>query len=194
MDFALVYDSGIALMETKGCTLFRENRAYFPDAPTKRGREHVEILARRAPSVLLFLVMTDRVDYILPNAETDPRFAETLRKALFAGVHATALTFSFDGSVLRLQRRIPFLLSEGSVETYSQAKGAEDAYNARFSPEANALVTAALEHHVWVLFYGFMCVSCGLTDYFHDYAEILGARLEAFHQIGTTYVARFSIE
>ena len=191
IDFALVYDSGIVLMETKGCTLFKGNRAYFPDAPTERGRSHIELLLRRLPAMLLFLVMNDQAAYLLPNSETDPKFAKAMRTALLSGLHITAITFSFDGTTLRLKKRIPVLLSENSASVYNQAKTAAEKYNDMFSPEANAVVIAASKHRVWVFFHGFMCVSCSLWDYLHDYTNFLGASIEAVHQVGTGYLVRF---
>ena len=44
-DFLL---NGDILVEVKGVTLEREGRAYFPDAPTQRGRKHLRHLAEYA--------------------------------------------------------------------------------------------------------------------------------------------------
>ncbi len=191
IDFGLVYDSGVVLMETKGCTLFRDDLALFPDAPTERGRKHVGILAKHTPSILLFLAMSKNVSALAPNEETDPRFADALRFAALTGVHVTALRFSFDGEILSLAGRLPVILREAGRELLRRAERAARAYNKRFSPEANAVPTAADEGRVWVLFHGFMCVSCGLRDYFEDFADLLGLPLIAYHQIGTAYVAAF---
>jgi len=73
IDFVLSYNTGDVLMEVKGCTLFQDDLALFPDAPTKRGKEHVDLLAEYGDGILLFLVMSDRVQYFAPNVETDPR-------------------------------------------------------------------------------------------------------------------------
>jgi len=192
IDFALVYDSGIVLMETKGCTLFKGNRAYFPDAPTERGRLHVEILSKNQPSMLIFLVMTDRVDYLMPNWDTDHAFGEALKRALLSGVHATALTFSFDGRALHYKERIPILFSHDAKDTAKEAEDAVREFNERFGPELMTTLSVAAEKDVWIMFYGFACVSCGLSDYFEDFAEMLGARLIGFQRVGAVYIARFS--
>lgn len=64
-------------LEVKSCTLFNDSIAMFPDAPTVRGRRHLEILAENHGAIL-FIVHSSRVHYFLPDFHTDPVFSETL--------------------------------------------------------------------------------------------------------------------
>ncbi|NPA76452.1 MAG: DNA/RNA nuclease SfsA [Candidatus Diapherotrites archaeon] len=144
IDFVLSYNTGDILMEVKGCTLFRDDIALFPDAPTKRGREHVDLLAEYGDAILLFLVMSGHVRYFAPNVETDPEFQKSLLNALERGVHIVPATFSFDGETLYHVGRIPFISDPHDDELFALADLAAEAvqdYNARFSPEAQAILS-----------------------------------------------------
>ncbi|MCY0882526.1 MAG: DNA/RNA nuclease SfsA, partial [Acidianus infernus] len=76
-------------VEVKGCTLVNDGVALFPDAPTERGRKHLEELIRAMErgmrAKLLVLVMRDDAVCFSPNAETDRKFAETFYLALTKG-------------------------------------------------------------------------------------------------------------
>ena len=78
-------------VEVKGCTLEREGRCYFPDAPTERGVKHLrelrELALRGEDATILFLVQMKGVMSLSPNDETDPAFGKALREAKAAGVH-----------------------------------------------------------------------------------------------------------
>ncbi|HID08845.1 TPA: DNA/RNA nuclease SfsA [Candidatus Micrarchaeota archaeon] len=205
IDFVLSYHTGDVLMEVKGCTLFRDGLALFPDAPTKRGRDHVEILADYGDSILLFLVMNDSVRYFAPNAERDPDFHKTFLDALSRGVHVVPATFSFDGKTLRLAGRIPFISEPYSGELRALAGVAADAvreYNKRFSPEARAVLSGVYAvgkaMYLQLVFHGVFCQSCGLYDYFEDYEVVLeetGVRStpESVKRFGDTFLVRFKV-
>jgi len=76
-------------LEVKGCNLVKGSACLFPDAPTERGRRHVEelILLRQEgfKAGVLFLAFRS-CSCFSPNAETDPLFAESLKRALSLGV------------------------------------------------------------------------------------------------------------
>lgn len=78
------------LVEVKGCTLVRDGTAVFPDAPTARGRRHVEELAAFAAqggaAMVLFVIQRSDARRLQPNWETDPGFSEALGAARDAGV------------------------------------------------------------------------------------------------------------
>ncbi len=83
------------LLEVKSCTLFGRHLALFPDAVTRRGRQHLLHLAGQVRQGLttgvLFLVHTDQVTSFLPDYHTDFAFAQTLyalRQRLNILVHA----------------------------------------------------------------------------------------------------------
>lgn len=77
-------------VEVKGVTLYDERVASFPDAPTERGRKHLEelVAAKDAgyKSYVFFLVQVDSVNEFRPNAEIDPKFAQALKDAVASGV------------------------------------------------------------------------------------------------------------
>ncbi len=86
-------------VEVKGCTLVVNGKALFPDAPTERGRRHVEELARLRReghgAVLMFLVMRPDAACLAPNWSTDPAFSRALRDAVTAGVEVQVRAFRF---------------------------------------------------------------------------------------------------
>lgn len=99
-------------IEVKGCTLMEGDVATFPDAPTKRGREHVSLLADHAAaggdSLLMILVFRKGARCFRPNRSTDPGFAETLEEAVRGGVSVFIPRLFFDGSSVKYLGRIEF--------------------------------------------------------------------------------------
>ena len=85
----------------KGCTLAVDGVALFPDAPTKRGRKHLETLMEMKASgnraALMILIFRHEARCFSPNEETDPRFTETFRSAMEAGVEVHPVVFRYDG-------------------------------------------------------------------------------------------------
>lgn len=85
------------LLEVKGCTLVEDGLAKFPDAPTIRGKKHVDELIKAKMegfnSVILFLILRDDALQFSPNWEMDPEFSETLKKAHEKGVKIIAYSF-----------------------------------------------------------------------------------------------------
>lgn len=93
------------LIEVKGCTLLNGLTATFPDAPTKRGKEHLTILRDHVRSggrsLIMILAFRKYAQCFVPNAETDPAFDQEFRKALEDGVEYFIPRFSFeDGSIV----------------------------------------------------------------------------------------------
>lgn len=77
-------------VEVKGVTLFDEQQASFPDAPTERGKKHVEELVECLKdgyhAYICFLVQTENITSFKPNSDIDPKFAHALKTALDNGV------------------------------------------------------------------------------------------------------------
>ncbi|WP_297216624.1 DNA/RNA nuclease SfsA [Thermoplasma sp.] len=92
-------------VEVKGCTLNVDGIAMFPDAPTRRGLEHLETLESLAESgyrsYILFLIMRDDVECFYPNFSTDPDFSKKFLEIVPSRVGSKFLKFSFDGKFLR---------------------------------------------------------------------------------------------
>lgn len=77
-------------IEVKGVTLEEGGVSRFPDAPTQRGRKHVEELEKLQEkgyrNFVFFLIQMKYPRIFTPNDETDPLFGESLRRAKERGV------------------------------------------------------------------------------------------------------------
>ena len=77
-------------VEVKSVTLIKDGMAQFPDAPTERGRKHLEELINIKKSgiraIVFFLIQHPNGNFFRPNWENDPKFSETLLKAYNSGV------------------------------------------------------------------------------------------------------------
>lgn len=85
-DFFIRDEAGEHYIEVKSCTLCEEGRAMFPDAPTDRGKRHVEHLAELAGSPgthghLLFVLHHEDATHFSPHIHTDPAFSLALAEA-----------------------------------------------------------------------------------------------------------------
>lgn len=73
------------LLEVKGCTLVEEGHGKFPDAPTIRGKKHLEELIKAKKegmnSAVLFLIPREDAQIFSPNWEMDEEFSKTLEQA-----------------------------------------------------------------------------------------------------------------
>lgn len=77
-------------MEVKGCTLEKDGVCKFPDAPTERGRKHLDELARCAQTgyeaYVLFVIQMSGAKCFTPNFDADPEFGNALKRAVKMGV------------------------------------------------------------------------------------------------------------
>ena len=101
--------------EVKGVTLVRDGTAFFPDAPTERGRKHLLELAQArsagyAASVL-FLVQRDDALCFSPNRETDPAFADALAEAAAAGVEVLCFDCEVTADSMTARSPVPVKLN-----------------------------------------------------------------------------------
>lgn len=116
-DFQLATAKGPVMVEAKSVTLLDEGdqrTGRFPDAPTERGRRHVEELTELArqgrQAAVIFVAMRDDAEQIAPNRATDPAFAKALATAQTAGVDLVGWGTRFDGRTLWLADRLPVIL------------------------------------------------------------------------------------
>ncbi len=107
------------LVEVKGCTLMREGTAIFPDAPTARGRRHVEALtavARRGGrAMVLFVIQRGDAGRLAPNTDTDPGFAQALAEAAAAGVVVRAHTCRVTTREIALGPAVPTTVTRADI-------------------------------------------------------------------------------
>jgi sugar fermentation stimulation protein A len=117
-DFLVTRGIQVCLVEVKSVTLVVEGVALFPDAPTARGRAHLEHLmaARRRGSgaVVLFVIQRSDALAFAPNHETDPLFADALRRAARAGVCIRAMVCRVTRRGVWLDRSVPVRLTPAS--------------------------------------------------------------------------------
>ncbi|AKB84785.1 DNA/RNA nuclease SfsA [Methanococcoides methylutens] len=111
LDFLLVKDETKIWVEVKGCTLINGNKAIFPDAPTVRGKRHIEelIKAVRGDDEALLVVLVFRPDAkcFAPNEIIDPDLAEVFREAVKEGVNVCPMLFSYEGQEIIYRALIP---------------------------------------------------------------------------------------
>ncbi|WMT50790.1 MAG: DNA/RNA nuclease SfsA [Ferroplasma sp.] len=93
-----------SFIEVKSATLVEDGRALFPDAPTARGKKHLETLMHLIDegysSYVLFLIFNENARCFSPNESRDPAFSWAYYRALDYGVKFRFLVFSSDnGSV-----------------------------------------------------------------------------------------------
>jgi len=100
IDFLLDHKNREFYLEVKGCTLTRNGVALFPDAPTERGRRHVEeleyLIEKGYEGGVMFLVFR-KSEYFSPNWETDPEFSKALKRAYNKGLKIFPVQLYFDG-------------------------------------------------------------------------------------------------
>jgi len=89
LDFALVREEWHCLIEVKSVTLVQDGIALFPDAPTLRGRRHVEELhtsvAEGGRTAIIFAVQRGDARAFSDNGRADPSFGRALRWAIRGG-------------------------------------------------------------------------------------------------------------
>jgi len=101
LDFLLQKESGEQLfVEVKGCNLVVGGIALFPDAPTKRGREHVLLLKQlklqNLNAAIVFVIVRSDAHLLKPHKDMDPGFAAALCEAWRSGVEVRAFKVSVD--------------------------------------------------------------------------------------------------
>ncbi|MBD3290312.1 DNA/RNA nuclease SfsA [candidate division KSB1 bacterium] len=115
LDFVVMLpDDSKIWIEVKGCTLAENGIASFPDAPTTRGRKHLESLIelrnRGERASVIFLVFRNDAEKFAPNEVIDPLFARAFEKAVAAGVEIYSLQFGFDTRTIRYLRTLPVVM------------------------------------------------------------------------------------
>lgn len=98
-------------IEVKSCTLVRDGVGFFPDAPTLRGRRHLEELSRLRSkglrAAVLFVIQRADAASFSPHALVDPLFARRLREAIDSGVEAYALKCRVQLEGISLAEQVP---------------------------------------------------------------------------------------
>lgn len=112
-DLGLVYHGRSALYEVKSVNLVTGRTAMFPDAPTVRGSKHLtELIAAQKQGYhvgVLFIVMREDADSLIPNSATDPVFTDYLHQCIDRGADVKALRCIIKNDEIKIDSEIPVL-------------------------------------------------------------------------------------
>ena len=111
-------------IEVKGVTLEENGEARFPDAPSERAVKHVTELMRAVregyQAYIFFVIQMDGMQYLTPNRDTHPAFAEVLQEAAEAGVHILAYDCQVTPDSIVMQKEIPVILGDPLLKKAAQ--------------------------------------------------------------------------
>lgn len=97
-------------VEIKCCTYAEDKHAMFPDAPTERGRRHVDELMKAREdgygAVIIILAFMDFVDKFTPNYKIDKEFGEMLKSAYEKGVVVRVFRCKIEIDEVKIDREI----------------------------------------------------------------------------------------
>lgn len=87
-------------IEVKGCTFAENGKAMFPDAPTSRGRRHVEELIKALQAgdnaTMIVLIFRREAQCFWAHEKIDPDFAAAFSHAIKEGVKVYPLVFTLE--------------------------------------------------------------------------------------------------
>lgn len=114
VDMLLSHEAGKLYIETKSVNKVEDHAALFPDAATVRGTKHLRSLLAAVKSghraAVVFVIQRGDAERLIPDEESDPRFCETLRRAVDGGVEALAYRCSVSRSEIRIHGRVTIVL------------------------------------------------------------------------------------
>ena len=101
-------------VEIKSVTLkLDDGLGVFPDAVSDRGRKHlrelINVKQEGHRAVLFFCVQHTGIKHVAPADQIDPKYAETLRQAIAAGVEVIAYRVQMDLEYIELAESLPVL-------------------------------------------------------------------------------------
>ena len=101
-------------IEVKSVTLVEDGLALFPDAPTARGRRHLDeltaIVRAGDRAAVIFVVQREDAERFSPHPSADPAFAAALRQASAAGVHVAAYRCRVTYQGIEISDQVPVTL------------------------------------------------------------------------------------
>ena len=114
LDMMLVGPTGRCYIEMKSVTLVIDRAARFPDAPTGRGRKHIETLIKAVEeghrAAVVFIIQRSDATCFSPYDANDPEFGTALRKAVEVGVETYAFTCTLTQQEIIIAGEVPVLL------------------------------------------------------------------------------------
>lgn len=114
IDFCLVRGGVSLFLEVKNVTLVEGGTALFPDAPTARGRKHlqelIDAIGSGHRSAMFYVVQREDADRFSPAAHIDPAYAQALHRAHEAGVNIVAYRARVSPEEIYLDTPLPVVL------------------------------------------------------------------------------------
>jgi sugar fermentation stimulation protein A len=114
IDFCLLQGDISFFVEVKNVTLVEKATAFFPDAPTARGRKHLQVLIDAIHhghrSAMFYVVQREDAESFAPAAHIDLAYAHSLRRAKQAGVNIVAYRARVCPTEIFLDRPLPVAL------------------------------------------------------------------------------------
>lgn len=114
LDFLLRDGQDKCLIEMKSVTLVNQGRALFPDAPTERGKKHLEDLIKAKEegirAVIIFIIQREDGLFFSPYDEMDKAFSNALREARGKGVEIQAYSCNVAKESISLREQLPVIL------------------------------------------------------------------------------------
>lgn len=114
-DFLLTKYNKSAILEVKSATLVENGLALFPDAPTVRGRSHVNTLSELSrqgqDSLVFFVIQRPDANSFTAHRQRDPKFADALISAEKAGVRILAKTCLISLTEISWGKSLPVVFS-----------------------------------------------------------------------------------
>lgn len=119
-DFYVETKTEKIFIEVKGVTLEENGVVRFPDAPSERAVKHVEELvqahAQGYRTSVMFVIQMPDVRFFTPNVDTQPEFAEALKRASKAGVEILAYDCRVTPDSLMIQNPVKVYLDPKEAE------------------------------------------------------------------------------
>lgn len=101
-------------VEVKSVTLVKDGIALFPDAPTERGRHHIERLlelkSANDDAIIAFVAQRPDAHAFAPNWEGDEKFAMALIQAKDAGLRIMAVRCKVDTQCIEITEPISVMM------------------------------------------------------------------------------------
>jgi len=107
-------DPRVCWIEVKNVTLDDGGWARFPDAPTERGRRHLQVLADRAAAgdrAVAFYLVQRPAKLFAPARDVDPAYTRALQSAARRGVEVLAYQAEVAPEGVRLLNPLPVALT-----------------------------------------------------------------------------------
>ncbi len=113
-DFRLAAGTEQCLLEVKSAGLVIDGVAWFPDAPTDRGRRHLQelaMLAKEGIRTAVVFIAQGQAQAVAMNRQIDPAFADTLDQARADGLEVYAYTCPLTSAGISLGEPVPIMIN-----------------------------------------------------------------------------------